>query len=257
MTLKVIISIACLLPYGFMSTTFAQNAENFIASRKIMCEYNASESPDGWDSMICNTDKSMVKPPRFSIPSGITYNSPRPAILLLGNEKISLHYRAYLPSQKKALLKIVDGIHTSNFIFPTPFDLKSPKDNFISIEKISSDLILFTHNAILFTDKNQPDGYWFKFFYIYDRKEASLVSVFHGIISLEDPSCCQYVNLSATKNNGAILFKVDRLTYNTDTIHIYFKFKLNKNAEHGIDCIDTSGGNNCTAVETLKKIKMK
>ena len=227
-----------------------------------MCEHGYPDSSrdrelacEGYEYIL---RKSKMKPPQYPYSAiEFIYNAPcRTQILINNKQQVLLHYGAYLPDEKKARLEIIDGKHSSIFIFPTPFNQSEPHDEFIRVEKISDEFILFKQNRILAVDRHRPDGYWNKYFYFYDRRTANLVSVFANSIPLRDDFYYEYSNLSITEKNGIILFKLKMLE-NSKTkrsYDVYYKFKLNKKEGRGIDCIDSWGEDGCLEVEVLKKI---
>lgn len=206
------ISYFLLLIFSYKAS--AQEIPDYTEWVKSMCEHGYPDSPrdrelacEEYESMI---HRSKMKPPQYpSSAIEFIYNDLyRTPILIENKQQVLLRYSVYLPDEKKARLEIIDGKNSSSFIFPTPFNQSEPHDELIRVEKISDEFILFKQNRILATNRHRPDGYWNKYFYFYDRRTANLVSVFANSIPLRDDFYYEYSNLSITKKNGIILFKL-------------------------------------------------
>ena len=182
--MKVIISIAYLLLYGFMPKLFAQDIPDFMTWEKNMCEYGYRDSPGDRDAACRGYQELMqwskLKPPQYPFSSiSLDYNVPYRSPLLINNkQQVLLRYSSYLPNDNQARLDIIDGKHTSSFIFPMPSNPEEPQNEFIHVEKTSNDFILFAQKRLVTIGVNKPRNYWKKHYYLYDRNSAAIIYIY-------------------------------------------------------------------------------
>ena len=257
--MSTLMKISSLLLLIFSCHVSAQIVPDYIGWVKYMCEQGYPDLPRDRE-LACEEytelmQWSKMNPPRYPFKSiGFVYNAPYKTQLLINNkQQVLLRYSSHLPNDNQARLEIIDGKHTSSFIFPMPSNPEEPQNEFINIEKTSNAFILFTQKRLVTIGVNKPRSYWKKYYYLCDRNSAAIISIF--TLPLGDNFYQQYPKISITKRNGIILFKIKILDDDKKNSYtnFFYKFKLD-NSDRGIDCIDSAGKDGCMGVETLKKI---